>query len=174
MSRIPEASFCSSAPAASGSPHPSSSFVRGLLYWVVVCVLAWVGWAASVHVQVAHAREVSWSVGVNVPGSVVYVHAPPPVIHTQPPVRVYREPEPVYRPPVVVHRSPAYIVSTPVTAMPHPRWDERHPRYQRYQRHHTDGHHGHQGHHGHHGYRHESPRYPDPYAYRPPHQRGDW
>lgn len=163
MSRMPEASFVSSAPAASGSSssaaltsRAATSTTSGLLYWVGVCVLALIGWAASTSIQVAHARDVYWSIGVNVPGGVVRAHSEPPVV-------VYREPVPVYRPPVVVHRPPAYIMpSPPVTVVEYPRdprWDERH--------HHRHPHHGY-------GYRYEGPRYPDPYAHRHPHHRGDW
>lgn len=158
MSRMPEASFVSSAPTASGSSSPSSdassSSGNALLYWVGVCVLALIGWAASTSVQLAHARDVSWSIGVDVPGGVIRARSDPPVV-------VYREP--VYRAPVVVQRPPAYIVSPPVTVVEYPRWDERHD----WRHHHHHNHHGY-------GHRYEGPRYPDPYANRHPHHRGDW
>lgn len=162
MSRMPEASFSSAAPAASGLCRASSSsLVSGLLYWVGACVLALIGWAASTGLQAAHARDVSWSIGVHVPGGVVHAH-------TQPPVVVYREPVPVYRPPVVVHRPPAYIMPSPppVAWVEHPRWDER----RHWERRHHRPHHDSNGY----GYRYEGPRYPDPYAHRQPHHRGDW
>ncbi|MEN9843202.1 MAG: hypothetical protein RLZZ612_1031 [Pseudomonadota bacterium] len=160
MSRMPEASFVPSAPAASQSPSSASRMSVSLLYWVGVCVLALIGWAASTGLQVAHARDVYWSIGVNVPGGVVHAR-------TEPPVVVYREPVPVYRPPVVVHRPPAYIMPAPPVAVVEyprdPRWDER-----RHHRHHPHSH-------GY-GYRYEGHRYPDPYAHRYPQSRhrGDW
>jgi hypothetical protein len=169
MSRMPEASFCSSAPAALGPSRASSSVVSSVLYWLAVGVLAVVGWAASAHLHVAHARDVSWSVGVHVPGGVIHAR-------TEPPVVIYQAPVPVYRAPVVVQRPPAYIVSPPaVVWSDHNQWDERRRWEDRQHRHHRSHRHGHNDRYD--GYsRYEGPRYPDPYAHRNahPHQRGDW
>lgn len=167
MSRMPEASFVSSAPAASGSSssssHASNSSGNGLLYWVGVCILALIGWAASTSVQLAHARDVSWSIGVDVPGGVIRARSDPPVV-------VYREPVPTYRPPVVLHSPPGYVVvpPPPVGWVQYPRAGQpaypRHPNYY----HHYYGPYG-PGHHGHHRHdRYEQRRYPNP------HHRGDW
>ncbi|MCE1250890.1 MAG: hypothetical protein LWW82_09180 [Comamonadaceae bacterium] len=82
--------------------------------------LAALGGATAAH---AHNNDVTWSVGVGVPGVVVgatngrpyyapppVYYAPPPVIYSPPPV-VYRPPPPVYfvpPPPPPVYYQPGY------------------------------------------------------------------
>jgi hypothetical protein len=86
--------------------------------------------------SVAQARsDVSWSIGIGVPGVQVYGGAPQPVyvqpapVYYQPPPPVYYQPEPVYvRPapvyyqpqPVVYQRPPVYV--QPQVVYPQPQW----------------------------------------------------
>ncbi|WP_395055614.1 hypothetical protein [Polaromonas sp.] len=97
----------------------------------------------------AHARDVSFSVGVSTPGVVVGVsnaypvytsptygyHQPAYGYHPQP---VYVQPQPVYRPHPVYVQAPVYLAPPPV-----------YYRGGHHYRHHGHGHHGHRGHGGH-------------------------
>lgn len=169
MSRLPEASFPTVPTAArssgSAAPPAASVGIGKVLSWIGVCVLAVVGWAASTSVQMAHAGNVHWSIGVNLPGVV------PDTYHQRPPVVVYQEPVPTYRPPVVLHSPPGYVVvpPPPVGWVQYPRAGQpaypRHPNYY----HHYYGPYG-PGHHSHHR---RDRRY-DERRYSGPHQRGDW
>jgi len=58
---------------------------------------------------VAQARDVSWSIGVGVPGVVIGAgggYAPPPVYYAPPPRPVYYAPPAVYAPPPPVYYAP--------------------------------------------------------------------
>lgn len=58
---------------------------------------------------VAQARDVSWSIGVGVPGVVIGAgggYAPPPVYYAPPPRPVYYSPPAVYAPPPPVYYAP--------------------------------------------------------------------
>lgn len=80
----------------------------------------------------AQARsDVSWSVGIGVPGVVVGAsnagvgyYAPAPVYYTPPPV--YRVPAPVYyAPPPVVYAPPVYYAPRPHWRGHHRGWEHR-------------------------------------------------
>jgi hypothetical protein len=82
-------------------------------------VLALIASAATLTAGAAQARDVSWSIGINLPVPrivlpvpSVYVSAPAPVYQPAP---VYYEPAPVYQAaPVVYRRAPVYVQPVPV------------------------------------------------------------
>lgn len=97
----------------------------------------------------AHAGNVQWSIGINLPPVAtvigtgpVYLPAPP-VIYAPPPVVVTPPPRVIYAPaPVVVHPAPR-VVYQPVPVVYHPHWkgerkwrhrDDRDDRWERHGR----------------------------------------
>lgn len=104
--------------------------------WKAVVATAGVAMALMLGSGAALARgDVSWSVGIGVPGVVVGAsnagatfYAPPPVVYA--PAPVYRAPPPVYyTPPPVVYGPPVYYA-------PRPYW--RGHRHWEHRRHHRD------------------------------------
>lgn len=152
MSRLPEASF-SHAAREPGQVGPLSGGVR----WVVTLAVATAAWATLALFQPAQARDIDWSVGVQLPGTVLQARTSPPVVVYAPPsypVVVHQAPSH----PVLVHQAPVYV-SPVYQAMPPPRvvygdpWypGDRHHRY--YRKHHRDDRHGHGHGHGHQNWR---------------------
>lgn len=96
-------------------------------------VLALIAGAATLTAGAAQARDVSWSIGINLPVPQivlpvppVYVSAPAPVYQPAP---AYYEPAPVYyRPaPVVYRRAPVYVQPVPVVyPRYYPAWHHEH------------------------------------------------
>jgi hypothetical protein len=95
--------------------------------------------AALLGAGAAHAGNVQWSIGINLPpvatvitGGPVYL-PPPPVVYAPPPVVYTPPPRVVYAPaPVVVHPVPRVVYSQPrVVVQPVPvvyGWEHRHGR----------------------------------------------
>jgi hypothetical protein len=88
--------------------------------------------AATLTAGAAQARDVSWSVGINLPVPrivlpvpQVVVSAPVPYYQPEP---VYYQPAPVYAPaPVVYRRAPVYVQPVPVVyPRYYPAWHHRH------------------------------------------------
>ena len=102
-------------------------------------VLALITSAAALVAVPAHAGNVSWSVGINLPLPHVVLPAPPvfvaaapvPVYASEP---VYYQREPVYAPaPVYYQRQPVYVRPVPVA---YPRYYYQQPAWQHHHRDH--------------------------------------
>lgn len=94
--------------------------------------IATLGVAGAVATGAAHAGDVSWSIGINLPpllisgGNVaayypVPVYVPPPVVYVPPPRVVYAPPV-VYGPPVVYRQAPPARHVAPRGAWRQDRW----------------------------------------------------
>lgn len=94
-------------------------------------VLALITSAAALVAVPAHAGNVSWSVGINLPAPPVFVAAPVPVYAPGP---GYYQREPVYAPvPVYYQRQPVYVRPVPVA---YPRYYRHQPAWQYHHRDH--------------------------------------
>ena len=93
--------------------------------------------AGTLGASAAHAGNVHWSVGINLPpvGTVIsnapVYHVPPPVVYAPPPVVVHRPPQVVYAPPpaVVYQPAPRVVYAPYGYAEPHRHWHHRHSRH---------------------------------------------
>jgi hypothetical protein len=102
-------------------------------------VLALIASAAALSTVPAHAGNVSWSVGINLPVPrivlpvpSVYVAAPAPVYAPEP---VYYQSQPVYAPePVYYQRQPVYVRPVPVVypRYYYPGWHREHRDHDRW------------------------------------------
>lgn len=98
-------------------------------------VLALIAGAATLTAGAAQARDVSWSIGINLPVPRVVLPVPQVVVAAPVP---YYAPEPVYYPPapvyyqpapVVYRRAPVYVRPVPVVyPRYYPAWSHHHDR----------------------------------------------
>jgi hypothetical protein len=100
------------------------------------------GLASTLGATAAHAGNVQWSVGINLPpvGTVIsngpVYHVPPQVVYAPPPVVVHRPPHVVYAPPpaVVYQPAPRVVYGAPYG------YGHRHHEHHRHARHHRHDH----------------------------------
>ena len=103
----------------------------------------------------AHAGNINWSVGINLPpvGTVISnapVYAQPAPYYHQVEVPYYAAPAVVYRPAPVYYSPPALVYRRVPIYAGEPEYviDHRGPRHRQWEHRGYDGHHGHHGHHG--------------------------
>ncbi len=92
-------------------------------------VLALIASAATLTAGAAHAANVSWSVGINLPVPRIVVPVPVAPVYVSPPQPVYYEPQPAYYEPapVVYQGPPVYYRPVPVVyPRYYPAWHHHH------------------------------------------------